>query len=94
MTKGQLRDDLEDIQQKVLAAQNTLDSNAQVAVKGLKDVINLTKSIKDLDENNEKIRETAQGMLKALKTVQVELPKAYQTAINKIYDVIAKNYWG
>ena len=68
-----------------LKLENTLESMAQVFVKGIKDLKELTK---DAKTNEEKIKETVSGMVGASKNAAL-LGDRYENTVEKITAVIA-----
>lgn len=83
--KGQLKTDLQDIQTLVVETRDTLESMAQVFVKGVKDLKELTK---DAKTNEEKIKETVSGMVGGSKNATL-LGNRYENTVEKITAVIA-----
>lgn len=83
--QGQLKTDLKDIQNMVVETRDTLESMAQVFVKGVKDLKELTK---DAKTNEEKIKQTVSGMVGASKNAPL-LGERYENTVEKIAAVIA-----
>lgn len=88
-TSGQLKSDLTDARTKVVDARDTLDALAQVFVKGIKDIKQLTPNPFTTGRNTEAIRAVVTTMNKAFDGSDVKLFGKYQAAVDRIKGIIA-----